>query len=285
MTSRASKLGAKNLFVANYFLFYYVQMLFYFLNWKLFYQVQPKFFTYKPDLTELLLIVLGVPKFVLSHPSLFVWMDAIVLLLPLAILAFYIRKNRFSVVLGVAFTLSISVYFLLQSLLLQISLESLVPYLLFSFLFFSNKEEHFELVIKVVRYLFLYVMATAAIWKIMRGAVFQAHEMQNILIEQHIDHLTSDSQDFVSTLHLYLIHHASLSQTLYVLATLLELCFVIGFFTRRYDRWLLAAAFVFILADHLVMRLPYWNLFVCGITLWLPYHPKNLSTTYSQVKA
>lgn len=258
----------RHLVLVCFLFFYYGQFLFSFLNHKLFCQVDPILFTYKPDLAELALIVLGVPKFFITHPILFPCLDAIAFFFPFFIGGYYLRFQRFSIALGIPFIVFFYLYLLLQSLLLQYSLESQIPYFLLSFLFISNREERFWQVVSLVRFVLLYVMFTAAVWKLARGSVFYAEEMQHLLIEQHVAHLTASKADLIAPLHTFLIAHPSLAQGLYGMATLLEFAFLIGFFTRKYDRWLLLLLIAFVLTDHMIMRLPYWSMLVSGIVLW-----------------
>jgi hypothetical protein len=61
----------------------------------------------------------------------------------------------------------------------------------------------------------------------------------------------------------YLVQHPAISYAFYAAACLLELSFVIGFFTKKYDRRLMVAFFVFLVMDYLVMRIIYFE--------WLPF--------------
>ena len=90
-----------------------------------------------------------------------------------------------------------------------------------------------------------------------------------ILLLQHIDLLSGDCQTGLCRFYAWLIGHPAIAQSLYIGAVLMESVFIVGFFTRRFDRLLLALAILFVAADLLVMRIPYWTMLLGGITLWM----------------
>jgi hypothetical protein len=119
------------------------------------------------------------------------------------------------------------------------------------------------------RYYFLYIFVSAAVWKLARGAVFNGQEMSRILLLHHTDLLTGPCTSLACRTYSWLIRHAAISQALYIGSVLLEASFLAGFFTRRWDRWLIALAVVFVIADLLVMRIPYWTILLGVFPLWL----------------
>ena len=83
-----------------------------------------------------------------------------------------------------------------------------------------------------------------------------------------------------------LIEFPLLSYTLYLIATLLELSFLIGFFTKKYDKWLVVLAIVFVFFDQQVMRIPYWAMLISVIPLWFSsylYPPVSLFEKQNEV--
>jgi hypothetical protein len=252
-----------------YFLFYYIVFLFFFINHRLLSQVQPILFNYNRDLSELLLIAAGLPRYMIGHPWTFALADALLYLLPVPLLIYAVRKGRYSLPLGIAFSLFIAVYLLLANIFWQNDHEPFVLYILLSFAFLTNREERFYMLLKGTRYYFLYIFFSAAIWKIARGAVFNVAEMSNILLIHHSELLSGNGTSVAARCYVYLIGHPGLSWLLYLSAVGLELSFVIGFFTRRFDRVLLGLAILFVAADLLLMQIPYWTILLGGVTLWL----------------
>ncbi len=259
----------KNFLLTAYFLFYFTVFLFFFLDHRLLSQVQPVFFDYNRDITELALIATGLPRFMIAHPVSLGVADGLALLLPLLLIAYAFYKRRFSVWLGIGFSGFLALYLLLADLFWQLHHEPFVLYLLLSLAFITNRERNFYRVLAGCRYYFLYIFISAALWKLFRGAVFNPNEMSRILLLQHSDLLSGDCSGWVCRTYSWLIDHPGAAQWLYVGGAVVEASFLIGFFTRRYDRLLLLLAFVFVVADLLVMRIPYWTLLLGGVTLWL----------------
>jgi len=258
----------KHKFLVNYLLFFYAVFFFFFINHKFFGQVQPMYFRLEPDLPQLFVLATGIPKWLVLHPGAYVWLDVVVLLFPAAIVAYYYRNNKFNLVLGVSFTAYLMLYFLLQSALLNVSLHPCVPYVILSGMFWCNSDLRFQLVLKVARFIVLYMFASAAMWKILRGALIEPQQMSYILMEQHANYMVSDCNAWICSFHTYLIQSPVLSQTLYIVATLLEMTFIAGFFTRKYDKLLVLLLIVFVVFNQIIMRIPYWAILVSAITLW-----------------
>jgi hypothetical protein len=263
----------KKITLLVYFLFYYGIFISFYLDDRLLSQYQPIFFTYNRDLTELILIATGLPRWMMTHPWTFTAADTLAFLLPAALLAYALRKGRFSPVLGIAFGLFLGGYLLLADLFWQVHHEPFVLYLLLALAWMTNREERFYQVLKGCRYYFLYIFTSAALWKIARGAVFNGQEMSRILLFHHTDLLSGPCTSFTCRAYRWLVDHPGLSYVLYLGGAALEGCFVVGFFTRRWDRVLIGLAVVFVLADLLLMRIPYWTILLGTITLWLGSGP------------
>jgi len=261
-------LDFKHLQLANFVLFYYGVFLFFHFNQTLFFQFQSKYISHNRDIFELGLIALGLPNYLILHPVFFPVLDAVILLFPIVLLGYYYLKGRFSVTLGILFAISLYIYFLLHSILVYTCLQAYTCYLLLSCLFFLNNKEPFQFVLKIVRWMFLYSLGSAGIWKIFRGAVFEPNEFSNILIGQHAEYLRDNCTQFMCRIYFILIEFPLLSYALYLVATVIELSFLIGFFTRRYDKWLVLLAFVFVFFDQQVMRIAYWTMLISVIPLW-----------------
>ncbi len=265
-----------------YFVFYYAVFLSFYFDERLLSQYQPILFNYNRDLTELALIATGLPRWLISHPLALTAADALAFLLPAALLFVTIRKGRYITALGGAFVCFLALYFLLADIFWQVHHEPFILYLLLAFAFVTNREDRFYKLLEGCRYYFLYIFVSAAIWKIARGAVFNGQEMSRILLLHHTDLLTSHSDLLTShsdpltspctlfscRVYTWLINHPYCSYWLYLGGALLEASFVIGFFTRRWDRLLIILVLVFVIADLLLMRIPYWSILLGAITLW-----------------
>jgi hypothetical protein len=258
----------QSIYLIYYFVFYFGLLAFNYFHQRLLSQFHPFYFTYNRDLVELALISFGIPKLLLAHPICFQWLDIASIIIPLLQIVYFSVFKKYSFILGVCFSAFLFFYLLLQNLFLQIHLESFVGFLVLSLLFWTKRVTTFNGIIKLTRLLFLYVFFSAALWKIFRGSFFYPEQMQNLLIMHHAQYLSNDCHTFLCDLYRYLIVNPHLAQGLYIIATILELSFMIGWFTKAYDKRLLALALLFFAADHVLMLIPYWQIMVSGITLW-----------------
>ena len=259
----------KHLLLTVYFLFWLAVVLFLAIDHRLLSQVRPELFWYNRDLTELALIGIGLPRWMVGHPVCFAVMDLLAVAIPISLLGYALRKKRFSTALGWIFTLFLAFYVLLADIFWQVHLEPFVIYWLLSLCFLTNNERRFYDILRACRYYFLYIFVSAAIWKIARGAVFHPREMSDILLRHHADLLAGPCDTWTCRFYGWLIDHPAPAQMLYIAATVLEASFVIGFFTRRMDRLFIGLALLFVVADLVVMRIPYWTLLVGTVTLWI----------------
>jgi glycosyltransferase involved in cell wall biosynthesis len=259
----------RRLVLLAYFLFYYAFLLGFYLENRLLSQYHPIFFNYNRDLTELALIATGIPRWMIAHPFSFTVADAFAFLLPLPILVNFGRKHRLFAIFEVIFAFFIAFYLLLADIFWQVHPEPFILFFLLALAFTTNRPDRFDLLMTGCRYYFLYIFASAAIWKVARGTVFNGEQMSRILLVHHADLLTGTCTSLSCRFYSWLIAHPPLSQTLYIASALLEASFILGFFTRRFDRWLIVLAIVFVMADLLVMRIPYWTVLLGTLTLWL----------------
>jgi hypothetical protein len=144
-----------------------------------------------------------------------------------------------------------------------------VAWLLFPVIFLVQNEKLFALLFSGLRYFFIYFFFSAGIWKVVNGGIFFPSQMSGILLDQHKEMLADSEGWWMKTLIATLIAHATFSYTLYVLVTCMELLFGIGFFTRKYDGILAGMYVLFLLADHLIMRIPYYETLPFLLTFYL----------------
>jgi len=265
----------KKTLLTVYFACYYAVFAFFFIDSRLLSQYQPIFFNFNHDLTELLLLATGIPKWMIAHPASFLCADLLVLLAPAVLLGFYIKKGRFSLFLGVFFSFLLGFYLLLANIFWQVHQEPFILYVLLSAVFWTRSEKGFYTLLSGCRYYFLYIFVSAALWKLLRGGIFNGEEMSRVLLQHHSDLLSGACDSLSCRVYFFLIDHPALSWWLYFGGVLLEGSFIVGFFTRRWDKILLGFAVLFVVADLLVMRIPYWTILMGAVTLWIGPGPRR----------
>lgn len=145
--------------------------------------------------------------------------------------------------------------------------HTLVGMLVLSVPFWFGPGERFTILWEAARYYFFFMFASAALWKLSRGGVFDPHQMVAILKAQHAQYLYDYPNGIFAPLYTYLISHAALSQAILIAMVLIQLSFLGGFFTRRFDRAYLYIFILFIIMNYLVMHISSLPLLVFVVTL------------------
>lgn len=253
--------------IAWYCIIFYLLMIYKWANGMFLYQLQPYFFYIRPDLITWLFMQTGLHKWLLNNYYGCVLFDVAFYVTPLLFFCVYRNMKKFTSVAAI-FMLCINwIYVQCYTLYPSNSIEGHVAWLLFPIIFIPKKEETFLLLFEGLRYFFLFLFGSAGIWKIAQYGLFHTDEMSGVLLYQHKELLTNSADYWYSNVIMYLINHPLLSYLLYLSSALLEFFFIVGFFTKRYDKYLLAAFVMFLLMNHLIMRIPYYEVAPFILTL------------------
>ncbi len=227
-----------------------------FFNHLLFHQLQPVFFLNRLDLTLNLFFVTGIQQAIKNNYGIQLLFDLLYLLLPLLTLGFInSRRGGIMAALHAVFNL---VYALLLSSFTPLSIAGFAGWILLPWILVPSSAKGFYFMMHAMRYIFLIFFFSAGLWKIRTGALFHSGQMSAILVHQHAVYLADAPGNWFSRIIQYLIMHKNISYLLYLLVTLLELVFVAGFFTKKYDRWLAGFFVLFVLFDFVLMRINYF---------------------------
>jgi hypothetical protein len=221
------------------------------------YQHEPFMFTTRFDGTTWLFMQTGIHKAVLSHNFLVWTFDILFYAFPIAYFLVFRKKPQSATKLAWVWLGFNWMYVQCYTLYPTNSIEAHTAWLLFPLLFCCSGMRSFYFVMHGLRYFFLYFFLSAGIWKLANGGAFMPAQMSAILIDQHKDFLVT-SPGYWQTSFIYaLINMPVTSFILYWIGMLIELSFVVGFFTRRYDRALIVLFVLFLLFDYLIMRISY----------------------------
>ena len=245
-----------------YCVLFYALLVFKLFNGKLLFQIQPIFFSVKMDMVTYLLLLINPHRILLNNPITWLILDICFYSIPIIYFTIYKYKERFITITAIIMLLINVLYIQLYILYSLDSIEIQIAWLLFPILFLTKKETSFYLLANGLRYYFLFLFTSAAIWKFTQHGIFNVQQFSNILVIQHKEILTSQVTSYQKFI-CWLINHSSISYFLYVAGCLLELFFIIGYFTKKYD-WLLAMATIgFLVFDYALMRIIYFD--------WLPF--------------
>lgn len=250
----------KDQLIKAFCIIFYALMLYKLFNGMSLYQLQPHIFNTRFDFVSWLFMDTGIHIWLLDNPSGWVILDIVFYIMPLVYILCYKISTKASTVAAVAMLFVNIIYIQCYTLYPANSIESFIAWLLFPLLFMTQTLQGFYLVLNGLRYFILFFFASAGIWKIAQGGIFNLGEMSGILLYQHKEYLISSPTSGFTTFIYWLVEHPKIGYLLYFIATAIELFFITGFFTKRLDKLLILAFFAFIIMDVIIMRIPYFEI-------------------------
>ena len=204
-------------------------------------------------------------------------MDTFFYSMPLLYFIFFNIKIKWAPIVGVLMLLVNWIYVQCYVSYPTNSIELHIGWLFYPFLLMAGSTKSFYFLMHGIRYFFLFFFASAGMWKIYHGAVFNLEEMSAVLLLQHKEYLISDPNATYTHFVYWVVKNRGVSYALYIIATALELVFVVGFFTKKYDRYLLMTFVAFLLMDLFIMRISYFDALPMALPLLFSRftEPKN----------
>lgn len=226
------------------------------------------FFHNKLDLTSNIIQLGNLFTIVISSYKLQILLDCLFFLLPallcISTVAGY-KVQNFLAILTAVFNL---VYAVVISAMSPLSIEGYIGWMVLPLVLVSRNDTCFYYALQAIRYFFLLILFSSAIWKVRAGGIFNGEQMSAILVNQHAAYLADQPGNWYSNFIKYLVIHKQLSYIIYLLATLSELAFVVGFFTKRYDRLLILIFVAFVSLDYFLMKINYFSWTAFLACLW-----------------
>lgn len=177
--------------------------------------------------------------------------------------------NRLQPLLAILTAVFNLVYGILLTSTSPLSIEGYSGWMMLPIILAFRSDVSFYYALQTMRYFFLLIFFSAAIWKIRTGAIFNVEQMSAILVNQHAAYLVAEPNAWFSNVVKYLVTHRQLSYIIYLLATLSEFIFIVGFFTKRYDKLLIIVFVLFVLLDYFLMSINYFSWTAFLACLWL----------------
>jgi hypothetical protein len=234
----------------------------------LLHQLSPIFFINRLDFSLNLLFLTGIQNTVIGNYWLQFLLDAIYLLSTLVLVFTTLLNNRFQYTAALLSVVINFIYALLISSLTALSIEGFVCWILLPVIFVFKSETAFYYGLHIMRYIFLLIFFSAGLWKIRAGGIFNVEQMSAILLLQHSSYITADPGNWFSKFIIYLVNNTWLSYAIYLMATLAEIAFIVGFFTKKADKFLILIFVLFAVFDLFLMRINYFSWLSFLFCLW-----------------
>jgi hypothetical protein len=126
-------------------------------------------------------------------------------------------------------------------------------YVWFFFPFLFAKPVNRNFAFEATRYFLLFFYVSAAILKLSNNLSFSPAHFSDFLVNQFSPYFLESNTGWRTDLNLFLIQHKSFSGFLYVCSIVIELLALIGFFTKRYDRWIAIMLYAFHFTNWIIM--------------------------------
>lgn len=231
--------------------------------------MQPIFSDTKADRFYWLLDSLGILNALINFLPLSLGIDILLFVLPL--LMFFYPSNRLYALLYLP---TIVMYFAAYNVSATHQEHTMVGAIAAAFLLCFKENLRFSTVFSAVRYYSCFLMASAFFWKLGRSSLWHEGQLTNILKVQHSALITDSNNTLYCNWINYLIDNPSLAYGLWWTAALIEMSFIVGFFSKKFDSLLFLLFWLFLISDFLVMGLHFWELGILTIFFLKPYSQK-----------
>ena len=253
--------------IALYCIIFYALMIFKWWGGLFLYQLSPIIYQTRFDFFTWQLMQTGLHTWLMHHEGGRYLMDGLFYSMPFLYWLTHRTNQARATVVAIIMLVVNWVYIQCYTLYPTSSIESFIGWLLFPLLFITISLRSFYFMLQGLRYFFLFLFASAGLWKLVQQGAFNVQQMSGVLLYQHKEFLTSSPNYWLTHFFYWIINHPMVGYIMYLLGTLLELMFITGFFTRKFDRILLYAFILFLILDFFLMRIYYWELSPFIITL------------------
>ena len=154
-----------------------------------------------------------------------------------------------------------------------------IGYLLAPVPFMALSNKKFDMLWDLLRYWVCFLYVSGGLYKIYYGGFGYDHNMSNILIQDNAEWFVFNREGGLYSIIDLLILSPDLAQWFYRIATLFDLALVIGFFTQRFDRWLLAGLLIFHIGNFFLLHIS----FVEQSLIFAPFLPWRRWALYFQI--
>ena len=230
----------------------FIILVYFFFNHSLLSQLQQPALIYPgSDNTFWVWHILNIPQFLLHHYPAALAFD--VMLTCSCIICIIIPPQRFFTWITVA-----GVWILYMAYCSAAGKHyAQIGYLLAPVPFLAFSEKRFDLLWNLLRYWVCFLYVSAGIYKICYGGFGYGDNMSHILLQENAEWFVFNREGPWYHVIDHLVQHPALSQWFYRVTVLVDLGLAIGFFTKRFDKWLLATLVAFHLGNLLLLHIPF----------------------------
>lgn len=216
-----------------------------------------------------LFMILNIPKIIGTQvPVIY----DIILVLSCLVSVIWPRQNISSIV----FFIGYFIYFILFNMMAGHHYHMVgLAFMGFPFIFRSDKK--FAYAFAFLRFVFCFVMFSAAAWKIYRGNLVHADQLFSFMSAYHAENLIAGNSSVQASVVAWLLPHRLFLHFLWVFMIVLQASYVAGLFTIKYDKWLLVNYILFFVGGWILLNIYIYDNLLFLLTLTPVLHLFNSS--------
>ncbi|WP_276481331.1 hypothetical protein [Paraflavitalea pollutisoli] len=219
------------------------------------------------DLTYWLMHLLQLPELITGHIVVAGIVDSVLIIT--ALLGVIAPAWRWNMIL---FLLLYLLYFIAFNSFGTHHTSHKVGILVIAIPFVVKDIRSFNYLWQALRYFGLFVFSSAFLWKLLRFGWLQPDQGLLIMRKNLAAFLYYQKHSVAAGLYRFVLSHPFIANGLYIAGMLLEGIFLVGFFTKRYDRVLFFASFVLVLGFSFTADANFTELLMLSLTL-VNFHP------------
>lgn len=248
-------------FINLYTICFIANFLWLLLNGLTFSTFNPVFFLNALDFSTNFLLLTNIQHLIISSKFCRILLDIFFLTLPLLLLYTHYYKPKYRPTIALVNTIFNLLYCILLSIFTFITTQQCIPWVLIPLVFCCISIEKFSVHFYALRWIFLAIFLSAGLWKLKTGAIFNTEQMSALLLQQYAQNIIDGK---INNILSYFILNNKIAHVFYIGAFIAEVSFVVGFFTTKYDRYLIIIFCLFIVLDYFMMEINYfsWIVFI-----------------------
>ncbi|CAN5724219.1 hypothetical protein BH11BAC4_BH11BAC4_23140 [soil metagenome] len=206
-----------------------------------------QFFSLEVDPVSWFFYLLHIPQFIITHQWISVSLDILIVLL----LLLFIRNPFINQIAILLFILLLIFYITLMSHLIHRNYQ--FGFFLVFIPFFFHKEINRKYAFTATRYFLLFFYVSAAFLKLTNGALSDPAHFSHLASGQFTPYFLEGNTGLRTSVNLYLVSHHAFGYMLFIISVILEFVTVVGFFSRRFDKWIALFLLLFHFANWFLM--------------------------------
>lgn len=240
-----------------------------FFNNALLHQMQAPVLKYPLiDYTYWLIHITHLPDIITSHKHLALLFDISLALVALSVFLFPLKR-----VYAISFTFLYFFYIICYNSYAMHHAHPMNGILILSIAFWPKKNSTFNMLWDGIRYMIIFIYADAFILKIINGAIFNPEQgMANVKENLGWIMLSDHTSIFTKDFYAFFLRHNLLIQIGYIFTVLLEGVVIVGFFTKKFDKYLFWCPIIIHLVNYFFIDVSFLETIIVSVVFL------NLST-------